>query len=238
MTHSNERAREQKLGRLGTLSPDLISRVVPITMRNGRETRSFAWPATTLPRLRLVRRPESVLLVTDGLSDPWDPTLHQTPVPGLSLGFEAALEVPLHALDAPSDEAIAASWMPQVLWAATDWMVAERFDLKGTLCKFGVLTLATPPVVGLERLVASNGAMGVLAGLPFAGDVLESQVVLAPGVEDPRDPVWLLPLKLLTADEYAWAMGVPDASRARDLAERFLRGDRHWSWPERRSILR
>jgi hypothetical protein len=105
------------------------------------------------------------------------------------------------------------------------------------LIKFGCVTLAAPPVAGLEHLVGLNGSVGVLLGVPFVGTQLEHQAVLAPEPHDPEDAVWLLPLKLLTPDEYAWVMEDEDGGRAKLLAQHFLGHDRHSSWPTRPSAL-
>lgn len=230
-----EEARRATLARIGRVSERVLSRASPLVVGTAGP-RVGAWPSSTLGKQLLVRRDASVLVVTDGISDPWDPKLHAVVPPG-RFGFELALEVPLARWADGSDEAVAGSWVPAVLWAATDWLLAERFDLKGHLIRFECVTLAVPCVAGLERLAGSNGHVGALIGIPYVGDALGAQVVLAP--ETPSsEAVWLLTMKLLTADEYDWAMGVRDGARAKALAHAFLRDpSRHDSWPVRPSIL-
>ncbi|MBX7078134.1 MAG: hypothetical protein K1X88_03035 [Nannocystaceae bacterium] len=229
-----EEARETTLRKLGRVSDQVLSRMVPLRPTAAGPELCF-WPGHALGKIRIVHREKSVLLVTDGISDPWSPELHPDS-PDFTFDLEVALEVPTKWLEASTDEAIAKSWMPTFLWALTDWVVAERVDLKARLVHFDCVTLAVPPVGGLESLVGANGFHGVLLGIPYVGDQLCAQAVLAP--LDGDDAVWLLPAKLLTPDEYDWAMGVRDSSRVVSLAQAFLRGGgRHLSWPSRPSIL-
>ena len=187
--------------------------------------------------MRLIRREESILLVTNGLSNEWDPSLHAS-TPDWTFGFEAALEMPLDALGDASDQAIEEMWGITFLWAALDWMVVERCDIRSKVEQFGCVTHAVLPVVGMEHLVASNGCMGALVGLPFAGDSLGMHLSLGADPGHPDRHVWMLPFKLLTADEYESAMGVQDSSRSMELAEEFLKNERHLSWPTRPSWRR
>lgn len=230
-----ERAREATLRKLGAVADRVLSRLTPL-VRTDRGAVACLWPSHAIGKLKLVRRDKTVILVTDGLSDPWDRSLHPD-APSWTFGFEVAVEAPIAMLDDATDEGVAGSWMPLLLWAATDWVVLERVDLKGRLARHGCATHAVPPFGGLDDLVAANGFAGALLGIPYGGTALGAEAVLAPEPGRPDDPIWLLPLKLLTADEYEWAMGVPDASRAKQLAEAFLVRERHLSWPARASIL-
>jgi hypothetical protein len=235
-TERLEAARRQTLARIGTVSERVLSRTTPIFMTDDGPVMRF-WPSSALGKQLLVRKKDSILLITDGISDPWDTELHAD-APKWTFGFEMALEVPLAHVGDASDEGIAGSWMTTLLWAATDWVTAERFDIKSRLIEFDCVTIAIPPVRGLEKLVGSNGYMGGLLGIPYAGEMLCAQAVLAPEPHEPADAVWLLPLKLMTADEYDWAVGVPDGSRTKALADAFLKiPSRHLSWPDRPSVL-
>lgn len=229
-------AREDTFRNLGKLSEQALSRSAPL-----RSTASGAkvsmWPAQAVGKLRIIDCGDSIIVTTDGISDPWDVNLHQEPFP-FDFAYEAAVEVPKRRLPDPSDEGIAHSWVPMLVWAATDWMVAERFDLKGRLNHFGCMTLAVPPIAQLESFVGSNKFMGALFGIPYVGDTLRAQLVLAMDETPKESDVWFLPFKLLTPDEYEWAMSVPDASNTKTLAEAFIRrGDRHLTWIGRPSIL-
>lgn len=229
-----ERARDASLARLGQVSDQVLTRVTPFR-RTDAGPEMFFWPGRATGAIRIVQRAQSVLLVTDGMSDPWSPELHPVP-PAFTFGIELALEVPHHALDDTSDHAIQQSWLADLLWALTEWVVAEKYDVKGRLRRFDCITLGAPPVRRLEPLVGKNGFLGLLAGIPWGVSDLRRQALLAP--LDGDDGVWLVPLKLLTGDEYDWAIAVPDGARTRALAEAFLRrGDAHLSWANRPSVL-
>lgn len=230
------RARDNTFRNLGKVSEKVLSRPVPVRQnRDGAEV--FMWPGQAIGKLRIIDCGDSVIVTTDGISDPWDLDLHQEP-PAFDFAYEAAVEVPKRRLSDASDEGIARSWVPMLLWAATDWMVAERFDLKGRLNHFGCMTLAVPALPELSSFVGGNGFMGALFGIPYVGDTLRAQLILAMDETPSENDVWFLPFKLLTADEYEWAMSVPDASNTMTLAEAFIsRGDRHLTWIGRPSIL-
>jgi hypothetical protein len=219
---------------LGNVSDEVLSRTGPAP-RGSARPELFYWPGGKVGRLRLIRRTESVLVITDGLSDPWDRALHPDP-PRWTFEIELCVEVPTREVDLHTDAAVARSFVPPLLWALTDWLVAKRLDLKTHLVKNHCVTLATPEVPGLEPLATADRTIGVLLGLPFAGTRLRNQVVLAP-LENGQ-AVWLLPAKPLTSDEYTWATSVKDSSRLVELAEAFLRrGDRHLTWPARATVL-
>ncbi len=231
-----EGRRRATLSRFGEIAPRVLSRMTPIFMADdGPSTR--VWPGSALGKQLIVRTKESVMLVTDGLSDSWDPELHPD-APDWTFGFEMSIEVPNACLPGTSDEAIASSWIPNVLWSATDWIAAERFDLKGRLLTFTCITTAIPPVAGLDALVGKNGYVGGLIGIPRIGSKLGAQAVLARRDAESEEAVWLLPMKVLTADEYDWAVAVEDSSRAMALAEAFLATATPFhSWPKRPSLL-
>lgn len=185
------------------------------------------WPALAVGRIRLVRRQFTALLVTDGLSDPWDPALHAA-VPTFRFGCELALEVPL-----PPGGAFPAWASALLLWVA-DWLVEKRFDLRARLRTHTCLTLGALPQAGLEAWRASNGLHGLLLGLPFVGDTLGAHAVLA---RTQPEAVWLVPMKLLHPLEYAWALEVRDASRATWLAQVFMNADRHITRTDRAAVV-
>lgn len=187
------------------------------------------WPSQPVGKLRLVRRPQSLLVVTDGLSDPWDPGLHAEPPPW-RFGLELAIEVPR----APDDAGPPPAWVgPLVLWIS-NWLIDQRFDLRARLRAHTTLTLGALPIPGLENWRAPNGLHGLLLGIPFAGDTLGGHAVMA---RDGTEAVWLVPMKLLHPKEYAWALEVRDASRSTWLAQSFMQYDRHISRTDRGPIV-
>jgi hypothetical protein len=120
-----------------------------------------------------------LVVVTDGISDPWDPSIHSR-VAQWTFDYEMAIEVPLEHLESAAEEHVASSWLPTLNWALTDWLVAERVDVRAALAKFNLLTRTAPRVTGLEPFVCPNGQLGLLIGMPAVGEVLGASVAPAP----------------------------------------------------------
>lgn len=187
------------------------------------------WPSLAVGRLRLVRRPQSLLVVTDGMSDPWDPGLHAAP-PAWRFGCELAIEVPR----APEDNGPPPAWIAPLLLWVSNWLIEQRFDLRARVKAHTCLTLGALPVPGLESWRAPNGLHGLLIGVPYVGEALGAHAVIA---RDRDQAVWLLPMKLLHPAEYAWALEVRDSSRATWLVQSFMQYDRHLSRTDRGPII-
>ncbi|MBX7084032.1 MAG: hypothetical protein K1X88_32790 [Nannocystaceae bacterium] len=221
--------RAASLAKLGKLDERPIARLAPMRTASRDGLELVPWPAQPLGRLRVVHRGATVLVVTDGLSDPWDPSLHHD-VPNFRYWLELAIEAP-----ATGDPAAPVPpWVAPLLWSASNWLVTQRFDLRARLKHHLCLTLGVMPVPGLEGWVSRAGVHGTLVGLPFSGETLGAHAVLA---RDAGDPVWILPIKLLHPAEYDWAMGVRDASRATWLVQAFLMNERHLSRLDRAPII-
>lgn len=69
---------------LGEVSDDVVSASTP-------RTGSF-WPASTLGKFVIIKGGDGMWLATDGLTDIYDPTLHDDP-PAYPLDFELVLEI-------------------------------------------------------------------------------------------------------------------------------------------------
>jgi hypothetical protein len=229
-----EQRRARYLERLGDVSDHVVSRVHPLG--------GSLWPASALGRMRIVRRERSRLVATDGLSCPFDAGLHPAPPPG-PLDFELCIDV--HDLDprAVSDESLATSWFPSLLYSLTDWIVPEWFDLRGALRTFRAVTLSAPATTDESRRLADgDGHVGFLVGLPLAGRDLDLHPYLSDyydGTDEPYAGAALgyFPVKPLTPDEYAWAKARGDEGGVL-LAQKFLdRRDAHFAWTERPSVL-
>jgi hypothetical protein len=221
-------ARAATLAKIGQLDDRGITRAPPARTGVGSNVELVPWPSLTVGKLRMVRRPQTSLVVTDGLSDPWDPGLHGS-VPAFRFGCELAIEVPR-----PDDAAPVPVWVAALLFGVSNWLINGRFDLRARLRAHPCTTLGALPVPGLEAWQAANGLHGLLLGVPFVGETLGAHAILG---RDRNEAVWLLPLKLLHPAEYAWALGVRDSSRATWLVQSFLQSDRHLSRTDRGPII-
>lgn len=223
-----EAARAEGLAKLGTVTDQVLTRL-PVPAPGP------PWPSMALGKLKIVRREKSVLVVTDGISDAWDQALHEE-APDWTFDLEVGVEVPLEQLSDSSDEGIAQSWIPQVLWQLTDAFVPDRIDVKGRLGKFDSITFELDPIEGLEALQTKRKTIGVLIGVPLIGDAVGSEAILVP--RDEANTIWLITAKVLTPDEFDYALSAKGGERGVELGNAFIaRGDRHQSWPNRRSIL-
>lgn len=188
------------------------------------------WPHSNTGCLRFVRSEHHHLLVTDGLSDPWDESLHGA-VERPPLGFELVLAVAHDDPAATSEQDLASSHYADLLFGMTDWMVqafkAGEFDLVAGLQEYRAVTVAAPPRhPAIQGHVANNGMVGFIIGLPLVGHTIDSHIFmpeLYDGLELAFTPhhVGLLPVTLLRPDEYELALSDDVGGSAR-LAEAML----------------
>jgi hypothetical protein len=223
---------ERALRTLGDLAKEIAGTTTP--QRVGDTL--VPWPFRALGRVRLVRREGTVLFVTDGLSHPFDPSVHGEGHE--ALGFELGMEVPIEEVgDTPAKQA--GSWVvPALLWLGSCY-VMDQFRLLDLVDHFGMVTQILPPERALAHLLLTDGSVGALAGMPLAPTTTfgrEAQHLLwqASG-EEAR----LVMLTALTPDECTWVRSVDDGSRAMDLARAlWARGHGHRTLPHRQSLLR
>lgn len=158
------------------------------------------WPSTR-QAYRIVRRGDSIILASEGLSDPFDDA------EGLGNGFEMELfietaDIPEHARGALGDVApLQQSWAFELLKhiAAT---VANAGGITGQLQKYGALSLELPGFSQSHYMsdqmpahfVTEDDMVGVLLGAPEADfpSVLNDM---------PLSPVKLVSVVLMTAAE-------------------------------------
>jgi len=188
------------------------------------------WPTSTTGRLRFVRSAHHHLLVTDGLSDPWDPEVHGL-VERPPLGFELVLAVALDDPAAHDENTLAASHYADLLFGLTDFMVPAfkdgELDLVAALQEYRAVTVAAPPRrPEVREHIGSNGMVGFLIGLPLVGHTIDAHIFmpdLYEGLDVPftPHPVGLFPVTLLCRDEYETALSDDYGGSAR-LAEAML----------------
>lgn len=222
---------ERSLQRLGELEPRVIGAVAPQVV----DGQHIPWPWRVLGRVRIVRREHGVLYVTDGLSYPFDPSVHEPDKE--PLGFELGIEIEVD--EGVGVEALSRAWpVPALLWLAARYL-ADDFNLLDLIERFGMATQMLPPDPALRQLVLDDGSVGALAGMPLTRGApfgRESQWLLA-DVEGFQSR--LIVLTSITPDECAYARAVHDGSRSMDLAQAlWVRGSAHRTIPTRTSLLR
>jgi hypothetical protein len=224
---------------LGDVEPQVVGALAP--QRLGADL--VCWPAQALGRIRIVRRAANVLFVTEGLSYPLDPSLHDPD--RASLGFELGME--LTPVGAPSSEELSQAWaVPALLWLAACYL-QDNFQLLELIDNFGLATQILPPDPNLQAWHLDDGTVGALAGMPLSPGI---NVGINVGMNFGRNAQLLLGqvqghesrlvmLTGITPDECNWARGVHDGSRSIALAMAlWAKGNAHRTIPNRPSALR
>lgn len=180
---------------VGNLEPDVIAYLISPGLTGGP-----AWPSTR-QAYRVVRRGESVLLSSDGLSDPFDD------VEGGGNGFEMELFIETADIPGPFKgrpgevDPLKGSWAFELLEHVAG-TVADAGGITGQLEQYGALSLELPGVsqsnaIGAQlpgHFVTDDDCIGVLLGGVGPG--------FPTRVDDmPLSPVTLVPIVLLTAAE-------------------------------------
>lgn len=193
---------------LGTLSDDLY--IPPVV--------GGPWPGER-QWWQAVRRPEGrMLIVTDGLSDPFSDILDR---PTAGFGLELAIETPERLGE------VWKSW-PVRLLERVAYEVAELEKLRVTLSK-GTLSMEVDGAGMPETLVTPEGRVAVLIGVET--DALPSRFTL-PGGE-----VRLLTVKALMPAELKWLLR-QDKGAAAELIRRFnAAGEGHLSRSWRQPVV-
>lgn len=200
---------------VGTCETDVLGYMISPSLMGGPD-----WPSTR-QAFRIVRRPHSLLLATEGLSDPFDGVEGDD----LGNGFEMELfietpDIPAHAQGPVGDVApFVNSWTFELLRHVAN-TVAEAGGITHQLAQHGVLSLELPGFsqshAMSEQLPAhfatEDDCVGVLLGGP-APD-------FPTRLEDmPLSPVSLVPLVLITAAELEFVRQGGRAARE-DLVSR------------------
>lgn len=195
-------SRQRFWRRMGALDADALDIDPAITAHGGRE-----WP-TMRRRLMAIRRASTLIVTTDGLSDPF------TYARGDGIGYrmEMFVEVltPLPSLvpDPCVQDDLARSWIAEVLVSAAGSAIAAD-GIRDDIAQFGLVTSEVPDALSHwsaaqlpQRFFHADGSLGLVFGVPAR--------TLPPEITDPRHPpVTLVSVGLLTAAEL-------DAARRRD----------------------
>ncbi|QHC56512.1 hypothetical protein [Rathayibacter tanaceti] len=175
-----------------------LDRTVVVSTEDPGTRGGARWPTDHRAFLRIDRGP-SVVLATDGLSDPFD----RLASPGTGLGLELCLET--SAVRGVPTADLWDHWHFRVLYEA-----ARRAALQGVCCRSGVDTARLSGVEAPASWTDAQGAVGVLLGL--RSPELPERLELATGDAD------LVTVTPLHPQEYAWAE--VDATARAEIATR------------------
>lgn len=182
--------------RIGESDADLLGYIV-----NPQFSGAPAWP-NMRQAFRVVRRPDSLIIASDGLADP---APEQTQADDFS-GFGAEVYIELPGLqDLPQSE-IMAHWAFGLIESFAQ-NLAGWGGINASLNRYGVLSTTLPvPAEPAPGWLDAEGNVGVLVGIPVKGR--------AETVDLPLGPVRLVAVTLLTPDELAFVAAGGAQARA------------------------
>ncbi len=180
---------------VGRVETDVLAHLISPSFTGGPE-----WP-TTRQAYRVVRRKNTTIIATDGLSDPF------SGVSGGENGFELELFIetpdidPVHAGRAGDVSNISKSWAFEIIQNVAG-TVASAGNINTQLDRYQVLSVEVPGVSQShavqtqvpKRFVTSDDCIGILIGAPrqdFATEIADM----------PLSPVRIVPVTIITAAE-------------------------------------
>lgn len=204
---------------VGSVEKDVLGHLISPGLMGGPQ-----WP-TTRQAYKVVRRAHSIVIATDGLSDPFEDGRKGNGF-GMELFVETADILPAHAGRPGDISRLSESWAFELV-SHVAGTVARVGGISAQLDQYGVLSMELPGVsqshaIGKQvpaRYVTADDSLGVLIGMPVEG--------FSAAVEGmPLSPVRMVPVTIITAAELeALRTGGADARRA--LAEELARQGRH-----------
>jgi hypothetical protein len=183
-------AREKVLATLGALDADVVAPLMNPHFMGGPK-----WPSLR-QSWRVVRRPDTVVVVSDGLSDPFEDE-------GIPLGFR--LEV--FAEGRNVSEPVHHTWLFDLAFQVSQ-LVAQNGRVHEGLQKYGSLSTVMP-IVGVPQAMEGNGGkVGILLGLRAEG--------FPETIDLPDGPIRLVSVQLLWPSELAFIESAVDLASGRD----------------------
>ncbi len=207
---------------IGAVETDVLGHLISPGLMGGPQ-----WP-TTRQAYKVVRRGGSIIIATDGLSDPFADGRQ-----GNGFGMELFVETgdiqPDHAGQPGDISKLSQSWAFELV-SHVAGTVASAGGVTAQLDQYGVLSMELPGVsqshvIGKQlpaHYVTEDDSLGILIGVPVEG--------FPAVIEDmPLSPVRMVPVTIITAAELE-ALRAGGAAARRALAEELAkRGTYHRS---------
>lgn len=186
---------------LGDVEPDVLAPLVNPALMGGP-----AWPAMR-QAWNVIHRRGSTLLISNGLSDPFEPPRGDPDADSLGFGVEVYAEMRGHSM-----QDLARSWFFDLIYQVSQ-NVAHHGQFHRLIERHGVLSMLLE-VKGLPpQWVSPEGMAGMLIGLPTAS--------VPASFDTAKGPVRLLAVTLLHPREVAFLESSADIlGNRRTLAER------------------
>jgi hypothetical protein len=180
---------------VGSVETDVLGHLISPGLMGGP-----AWP-TTRQAYRVIRRANTIVIATDGMSDPFDDPSREGNGFGMELFIETANILPEHAGAVGDISKLSRSWAFELV-SQVAGTIAQAGGIVGQLQRYGVLSMELPGVsqshaIGAQvpkRYVTADDCVGILLGMPVTG--------FPTRIEDmPLSPVVIVPVTLIAADE-------------------------------------
>ena len=192
-------ARDAFYATLGTMDADVLAPLVNPAFMGGPR-----WPSLR-QAWRVIRRPDSVIIASDGLSDPFEDD-DDVFVPRGHL-LEVCIEAPLAAFDG---DPVQASWLFDVIYQISQ-NVADHGSIDLLLQRHGSVSMVLDEQDAPEGLEDENEQVGVL--------LAQGASTIPPLFATPYGEVMLLTATVLQPAELAYISEAADKAQSRrDLA--------------------
>jgi len=206
-------ARDAFYRSLGKPDDDVLAPVVNPVFMGGPE-----WPALR-EAWRVVRRPDSILIVSDGLSDPFEDD------DGQNAGLE--IEVVAETCDSIPDQ-VESSWLFDLVYEVSQ-QCAEHGGIGELIEEHKLLSLELPGSDALRPMMTPDNSIGVLLGVESPSIPIH--------FSHPAGPVRVITAKLLCPAELDFVAENGRTGRE-ELASRFkASGENHLSSLNRQSVV-
>ena len=212
-------ARDAFYASLGTVDADVLAPLVNPAFMGGPR-----WPSLR-QAWRVIRRADSIIIASDGLSDPFEDD-DDVFVPHGHL-LEVCIEAPLAAFDSAPAQA---SWLFDVIYQVSQ-NVADHGSIDLLLQRHGSVSMALDVQHAPEGLEDENEQVGVL--------LVQGTATLPPSFDTPYGEVMLLTATVLRPAELAHIGEAADKAQSRrDLAAALAASPTgHWSVAERPAVI-
>ena len=212
-------ARDAFYATLGEVDADVLAPLVNPAFMGGPR-----WPSLR-QAWRVIRHADSILIASDGLSDPFEDD-DDVFVPRGHL-LEVCIEAPLSAFDGG---AVQASWLFDVIYQVSQ-NVADHGSIDLLVQRHGSVSMALDVQDAPMGLEDENGQVGVL--------LAQGTATIPPSLATPYGAVMLLTATVLQPAEMAHIGEAADKAQSRrDLAAALAASPTgHWSVAERPAVI-
>ena len=212
-------ARDAFYATLGEVDADVLAPLVNPAFTGGPR-----WPSLR-QAWRVIRRADSILIASDGLSDPFEDD-DDVFVPRGHL-LEVCIEAPLSAFDGG---AVQASWLFDVIYQVSQ-NVADHGSIDLLVQRHGSVSMALDVQDAPKALEDENGQVGVL--------LAQGTATIPPSLATPHGAVMLLTATVLQPAEMAHIGEAADKAQSRrDLAAALAASPTgHWSVASRPAVI-